>query len=294
MSASAVALRRGGGLRLRRRKAVNAVMLSLTLVCTIVTVSALFLILGYLVWNGGKSLDLNFFTKLPRSPGETGGGMANAIIGSAKMVFLGSLIGLPIGFMGGVYVSEFGGKTMGFLVRYMADLLNGVPSIVIGIFAWTLVVVPMKSFSAFAGGVALSLMVIPITMRATEQFLQQVPLSLREGALALGASKWRTIASVVVPAARTGILTGAILGVARISGETAPLLFTALNNQFWSSGWGQPTASLPVMIYYRAMSPYEDFHRQAWAAGLVLLALVLLANIAARLVLSRGAAASRG
>jgi len=294
MSTAAVALRRGGGMRLRRRKTVNAVMLSATLICTVITVSALFLILGYLIWNGGKSLDLNFFTKLPRSPGESGGGMANAIVGSAKMVFLGALIGLPIGFMAGVYVSEFGGKTMGFLVRYTADLLNGVPSIVIGIFAWTLVVVPMKTFSAFAGGVALSLMVIPITMRATEQFLQQVPLSLREGALALGASKWRTIASVVVPAARTGILTGAILGVARISGETAPLLFTALNNQFWSSGWLQPTAALPVMIYYRAMSPYEDFHRQAWAAGLVLLALVLVANIAARLVLARGAAANRG
>lgn len=294
MSAPSIALRTPGALRLRRRKTVNAVMLTLTLLCTIITVSGLFLILGYLIWNGGKSLDLNFFTKLPRSPGESGGGLANAIVGSAKMVALGSLIGLPIGFMAGVYVSEFGGKTMGFFVRYTADLLNGVPSIVIGIFAWTLVVVPMKTFSAFAGGVALSLMVIPITMRATEQFLQQVPLSLREGALALGASKWRTIASVVVPAARTGILTGAILGVARISGETAPLLFTALNNQFWSSGWAQPTASLPVMIYYRAMSPYEDFHRQAWAAGLVLLSMVLLANIAARIVLARGAAANRG
>ena len=293
MSAPAMALR-SGGLRLRRRKAVNAVMLSLTLVCTVVTVSALFLILGYLIWNGGKSLNWDFFTKLPRSPGETGGGLANAIVGSAKMVFLGSAIGLPIGFMAGVYVSEFGGKTMGFLVRYTADLLNGVPSIVIGIFAWTLVVVPMRTFSALAGGIALSLMVVPITMRATEQFLQQVPLSMREGSLALGASKWRTIASVVVPAARTGILTGAILGVARISGETAPLLFTALNNQFWSSGWREPTASLPVMIYYRALSPYEDFHRQAWAGGLVLLAVVLLANIAARIVLSRGAAASRG
>ena len=293
MSASAGVLRpRAAGL-LRRRKAVNAVMLSLTLLCTVITVSALFLILGYLLWNGGKSLTWSFFTKLPLSPGETGGGMANAIVGSAKMVLLAALLGVPVGFMAGVYVSEFGGKTMGFFVRYTADLLNGVPSIVIGIFAWTLVVVPMHGFSAFAGGVALSLMVIPITMRATEQFLQQVPTSLREGSLALGASKWRTIASVVVPAARTGIMTGVILGVARVAGETAPLLFTALNNQFWSSGWAQPTASLPVMIYTHATSPYEDWHRQAWAAGLVLLTLVLVANVTARIILARGAATSR-
>ncbi|HZU25409.1 MAG TPA: phosphate ABC transporter permease PstA [Bryobacteraceae bacterium] len=294
MSTAAVALRRPPVHLRHRRRVVNSVMLTLTLLCTIITVSALFLILGYLVWNGSRSLDWNFFTKLPLSPGETGGGMANAIVGSAKMVMLAAVIGVPIGFMAGVYTSEFGGATMGFLVRYTADLLNGVPSIVIGIFAWTLVVVPMKTFSAVAGGVALSLMVIPITMRSTEQFLQQVPLSLREGALALGASKWRTIATVVVPAARAGILTGIILGVARITGETAPLLFTALNNQFWSNGWNQPTASLPVMIYYRALSPYEDFHRQAWAAGLVLLTLVLIANIAARMILSRGAVASRG
>lgn len=293
MSSSTMSLRAPGRTLLHRRKAVNAVMLSLTLVCTVITVSALFLILGYLLWNGGKSLDWAFFTQLPRSPGENGGGMANAIVGSAKMVLLAALIGVPIGFMAGVYASEFGGKSMGFLVRYTADLLNGVPSIVIGIFAWSLVVVPMHGFSAVAGGVALSLMVIPITMRATEQFLQQVPLSLREGSLALGASKWRTIASVVVPAARTGILTGVILGVARVTGETAPLLFTALNNQYWSSGWRQPTASLPVMIYTHAQSPYEDWHRQAWAAGLVLLTLVLVANVAARMVLARGPAASR-
>jgi phosphate transport system permease protein len=161
---------------------------------------------------------------------------------------------------------------------------------VIGIFAWTLIVVPMHHFSAWAGGFALSLMVIPVTLRATEQFLGQVPLSLREGALALGASKWKSVLTVVIPAARTGIMTGIILGVARVSGETAPLLFTALNNQFWSKGFGEPTASLPVMIYTHAISPYEDWHRQAWAAGLVLLGLVLVANIAARMVLAKGAA----
>jgi phosphate transport system permease protein len=276
------------------RHAVNNVMLSLTGICAFVTASALFLILGYLIWNGGKSLDWNFFTKLPLSPGELGGGMANAIIGSAKIVALAALIGVPVGFMSGVYIAEFSGKAMANLIRYSADLLNGVPSIVIGIFAWTLLVVPMHHFSAWAGGFALSLMVIPVTLRATEQFLGQIPQSLREGALALGASKWKSVATVIIPAARTGIMTGIILGVARVSGETAPLLFTALNNQYWSKGFNEPTSSLPVMIYTHAMSPYDDWHRQAWAAGLVLLGLVLIANIAARMVLARGAASQRG
>jgi phosphate transport system permease protein len=276
------------------RHAVNNVMLSLTGICAFVTASALFFILGYLLWNGGKSLDWNFFTKLPLSAGELGGGMANAIVGSAKIVALGALMGVPVGFLSGVFLAEFSNKAMANIIRYTADLLNGVPSIVIGIFAWTVLVVPMRHFSAWAGGFALSLMVIPVTLRATEQFLSQVPLSLREGALALGASKWRSVATVVVPAARTGIMTGIILGVARVSGETAPLLFTALNNQFWSKGFGEPTASLPVMIYTHAISAYEDWHRQAWAAGLVLLGLVLVANIAARMVLAKGAAGQRG
>ncbi|HTP85712.1 MAG TPA: phosphate ABC transporter permease PstA [Bryobacteraceae bacterium] len=276
------------------RSSLNNVMLTLTGVCAVVTASALFLILGYLLWNGGKSLDWNFFTKLPLSPGDLGGGMANAIIGSAKIVALAALLGVPVGFISGVFLAEFSNKGMADFIRYTADLLNGVPSIVIGIFAWTIIVVPMRHFSAWAGGFALSLMVIPVTLRATEQFLTQVPLSLREGALALGASKWKSVATVVIPAARTGVLTGIILGVARVSGETAPLLFTALNNQFWSKGFNEPTASLPVMIYTHAISPYEDWHRQAWAAGLVLLGLVLVANIAARMVLARGAAAQRG
>ena len=280
--------------RLTLRKTVNYVMLTATGVCTFITVSSLFVILGYLVYNGGKSLDWNFFTKLPLPPGEIGGGMANAIVGSATMVALASAIGLPIGFMGGVYLAEFGGKTMAFTVRYLADLLNGVPSIVIGIFAWGVVVVPMHRFSALAGAFALSLILIPITVRSTEQFLLTVPRTLREGALALGAPKWKAIATVVVPAASRGILTGMILGVARIAGETAPLLFTALNNQFWPGGLDQPTAALPVMIYKLATSPHEDWHRQAWAAGLVLLGLVLLTNFAARFILSRGIAVQKG
>ena len=279
--------------KLAWRKFINGLMLSLTGACTLLTVSILFLILGYLVWNGASSLDWNFFTKLPLSPGELGGGMANAILGSAQIIFLAAIIGVPIGVIAGIYLAEFGGTTFPFLVRYTADLLNGVPSIVIGIFAWGVLVVPLKRFSGMAGGVALAMMLIPITVRTTEQFLRAVPQSLREAALALGASKWKMVVSVVVPAAGTGILTGIILGVARIAGETAPLLFTALNNQFWSAGWSEPTASLPVMIYTHAISPYEDWHRQAWAAGLVLLLLVLAANIAARLIMARSGSALR-
>jgi phosphate transport system permease protein len=280
--------------RIARRNIVNNVMLTVTAICTVVTVSVLFLILGYLVVNGWRSLDWNFFTKLPLAPGETGGGMANAIVGSGILILIASAIGIPVGFLGGVYLAEFGGKTVPMLIRYTADLLNGVPSIVIGIFAWTVIVVPMHHFSAWAGGFALSLMMIPIGLRATEQFLRGVPNSLREGSLALGASKTRTVMSVVVPAAKQGILTGMILGVARVAGETAPLLFTSLNNQYWANNLNEPIAALPSMIYYRAISPYEDFHRQAWAAGLVLLVLVLVANIASRWVLSRGASAQRG
>ncbi|MDQ1473858.1 MAG: phosphate transport system permease protein [Bryobacterales bacterium] len=279
--------------RNRRRNAVNNVMLTLTGVCAVLTVSTLFLILSYLVYNGGKSLNLDFFTKLPLSPGQEGGGMANAILGSAEIVLFASLLGLPVGFLAGVYLAEFSPKRLGFLIRYTADLLNGVPSIVIGIFAWTVVVRPMHQFSALAGGFALSLMLIPITARGTEQFLLEVPRTMREGALALGAPMWVTIATVVVPAARKGIMTSMILGVARISGETAPLLFTALGNQFWSAGLNQPTASLPVMIFTHATAPYEDWHRQAWAAGLVLLGLVLVANISARMIVSRGASLPR-
>jgi phosphate transport system permease protein len=280
-------------LRNRWRKILSYFMLSLTGVCALVAVSILFLILGYLIYNGGRSLDWNFFTKLPKPPGENGGGMANAIVGSLEIILLATLIGLPVGFMAGIYLSEFGGRTFAFLVRYMADLLNGVPSIVIGIFAWTVVVVTQHHFSALAGGLALAVILIPITARSTEQFMSSVPQTLREGALALGASKWRTIATVVVPAAYRGIATGMILGVARISGETAPLLFTSLNNQFWSGGLSQPTASLPMMVYTHALAPYDDWHRQAWAAGLVLLLGVLLANIAARVILSRGISVQR-
>jgi phosphate transport system permease protein len=272
------------------RKSLNYVMLTLTGVAAFAVVSVLFLILGYLIWNGGTSLSLNFFTQLPKPVGETGGGMANAIVGSLKLLFLAAVMGLPVGLLAGVYLAEFGGKTFSFIVRYTTDLLNGVPSIVIGIFAYSLVVLPVKHFSALAGGVALGIMVIPITVRSTEEFLRAVPGNMREAAMALGASKWKTIATVVLPAASGGILTGMLLALARVAGETAPLLFTAFGNRFWSQGWGQPIASLPVMIYTYAVAPYDDWHRQAWAAGLVLLALVLVSNLGARFILARSKA----
>jgi phosphate transport system permease protein len=268
------------------RKFVNYFMFSMTGLCALVTVGVLFFILGYLVWNGGSSLSWAFLTHLPTPVGESGGGMANAIVGSGKLLLLASAFGIPIGFLGGVYLAEFGGRTFPFVVRYTADLLNGVPSIVMGIFAYTIVVLPMKHFSTLAGGLALGVMMIPIAVRTTEEALRTVPLVLREGGLALGASKWKTIATVVVPAARKGIVTGIILVIARVAGETAPLLFTAFSNRFWSAGWNQPTASLPVMVYTYAISPYEDWHKQAWAAGLVLLTLVLVANVAAKLLVS--------
>ena len=280
-------------LRMIWRKSVNIIMLSLTGLCALVAVSVLFFILGYLVYHGGRDVNWDFFTKLPKPVGETGGGMANAIVGSGKLLLLAALFGIPVGLLGGVYLAEFGGHAVPFVVRYTADLLNGVPSIVIGIFAYALVVMPVHHFSTLAGGFALGVMMIPIVLRSTEEFLHAVPRSMREGAMALGASKWRTISSVVLPAASRGILTAALLALARVAGETAPLLFTAFGNRFWSPGWSQPIASLPVMIYTYAVGPYEDWHRQAWAAGLVLLGLVLVTNIVVRTLLSRGASPQR-
>jgi phosphate transport system permease protein len=279
--------------RLLWRKSLNFVMLSLTGLCALLTVSALIFILGYLAWNGGKDLSWSFFTHLPAPVGEEGGGMANAIVGSLKLLLLAAMFGVPIGLLGGVYLAEFGGRTVPFLVRYTADLMNGVPSIVMGIFAYALVVIPMHHFSTLAGGIALGIMVIPTVLRNTESFLRSVPLSLREGSFALGANKWRMIATVALPAAARGILTGVLLALARVAGETAPLLFTAFGNRYWSPGWLQPTSSLPVVIYTYATGPYDDWHRQAWAAGLVLLGLVLVTNILVRAFLTRGTAFER-
>jgi phosphate transport system permease protein len=279
--------------RLRWRKLVSNFMLTMTGVCAVISVSVLFFILGCLVYQGGTSINWNFFTKLPVPVGEIGGGMANAIVGTAELLALATLFGVPIGFFGAIYLAEFSGSTMAFVVRYAADLLNGVPSIVIGIFAYAVAVHPFGHFSTYAGGFALGLMMIPITLRSTEEFLLAVPRTLREGAMALGASKWKTITSVIVPAAYRGILTAVLLAVARVAGETAPLLFTAFGNSFWSKGLSDATSSLPAVIYYYATSAYDDWHRQAWAAGLVLLVLVLVINIVARGILSRGISVPR-
>jgi len=273
--------------RLRSRRVVNNVMLGLTGVFTVLIAGVLLFILGYLFFNGARNLDLAFFTELPKPTGETGGGMANAVLGSAKILGMATLIGVPIGFLGGVYLAEYGNRSFAFVVRYVTDLLNGVPSIVIGIFAYTLIVMRAKHFSGLAGGMALGLMMIPIAVRSTEEFLRAVPNGLREGALALGTPKWRALATVVIPAAKDGIITGIMLNLARVAGETAPLLFTSLNNRFWSPGVNQPTSTLPVMIYTYALSPYEDWHRQAWAAGFVLLMLILAINVSARMILAR-------
>ena len=273
---------------LLRRRIMNIFMLSMTGVCTALVLGVLFFILGYITYNGIAALDWDFFTKLPKPVGETGGGMANAIIGTLKLLILASLIGVPIGFIGGVYLSEYGRKnTAGFLIRYAADLLNGIPSIVMGIFAYTIVVLPMGHFSTVAGGVALGIMMIPIAVRSSEEFLKLVPASIREAGLALGLAEWKVVSFIVIPTAFRGIVTGIMLDLARVAGETAPLMFTAFSNRFWSRGWLEPTASLPVMIYTYAITPYEDWHRQAWAAGMVLLMLVLGANLLSRLVLHR-------
>lgn len=279
--------------RYSQKNAINYLMFGLTGLCTVVTAAILFFILGYLVYHGGRSLNWAFFTRLPAPVGETGGGMANAIVGSGKVLLLATLIGIPIGFLGGVYLSEYGGTTFPFVVRYVTDLLNGVPSIVIGIVVYGLVVHRMGHFSALAGGIALGIMMIPISVRSTEEYLHAVPVSFREAALALGAAKWKAIVTVVIPAAARGIISGTMLDLARVAGETAPLLFTALSNQFWSPGWDKPTATLPVMIFTYAIAPYEDWHRQAWAAGFVLLALVLVINVTARMIITRGAASLR-
>ncbi|HEY6293566.1 MAG TPA: phosphate ABC transporter permease PstA [Terriglobia bacterium] len=279
--------------RLTWRRVVNAVMSVVTALCALTAVTPLLFVLGFLAVKGVSSLNWAFFTKLPVPIGETGGGMANAIVGSGQLLLLAAIFGVPPGVLGGIYLSEFGGWTVPFFVRYAADLLVSVPSIVIGIFAYAVVVLPMGHFSALAGGFALSVILLPIVVTNTEQFLRTVPVWLREGSLALGAGHWKTIVSVVVPAGLQGILTGILLALARVAGETAPLLFTAFNNAYWARGWNQPVSSLPFMIYYYAQSAYDDWHRQAWAAALVLLALVLLINILSRLVLARKMAARR-
>jgi phosphate transport system permease protein len=268
-----------------QRKFFNYLIFVLTTLCALLAVSVLIFILGYLLFHGGRSINWAFFTQLPKPVGEPGGGIANAIVGSGAIILIATMIGVPIGFLGALYLVEYGHPKFNFLVRYATDLLNGVPSIVIGIFAYGVVVMHTKHFSAWAGGFALGIMMIPTALRTTEEFLRMVPRELRDAAYALGAPQWKVILTVVIPVAMRGILTGIMLSVARIAGETAPLLFTSFGNRFWARGLNEPIASLPVMIYTYAVGPYDDWHRQAWAAGLILLMGVLLTNIIVRVFL---------
>lgn len=276
-----------------RRRRVNTVMLALTAVCATLSASVLLAILGYIGWKGAASLSWAFLANLPKPVGETGGGIANAIVGSAKVVGLAGLIGIPVGVASGVYLSEYGRRgRFAFCVRYSADVMNGVPSIVIGLFAYTLIVMPMKHFSAFSGSLALALIMVPIVLRSTEEFLRLVPATIREAALALGVPYWKIVTRVVLPTAGRGILTGALLALSRAAGETAPLIFTTFGNRFWYDGFLHPIATLPHTLFTYAISPYEDWHRQAWAAGLILMLFVLAVNVTARVWLkpSSGAA----
>ncbi len=274
-------------MRPRVRRLISAVMEGLSLLAALLVILPLLLIFAFLLYRGASALNPGFFIHLPRPVGELGGGMANAVVGSLILIGLAACLGLPIGILGGVYLAESRDRRLPGVVRFLADVLNGVPSIVIGIFAYTVMVLPMRRFSALAGGFALGIIMVPIVLRTTEEMVRLVPLSLREAGLGLGLRRWTVILRVVLPAARAGIVTGVMVAVARIAGETAPLLFTALGNRFWHQGLDQPIAALPLQIYAYAISPYEDWHRQAWAGALVLITMMLLASLTARLVTGR-------
>jgi phosphate transport system permease protein len=270
-----------------RRKALSGFVVFLCGAAVVVALIPLFLVFGYVISKGFSSLNWDFFTKMPKPVGETGGGMANAMVGTAYLILIAGAFAVPVGIIAGVYLSEYGKKSFSSLVRFTADVLNGVPSIVIGIFAYSLAVLPVKHFSALAGGLALGFMMIPIITRTTEELLNLVPGSLREGSLALGATRARAAFSVMVPAALPGIMTGILVALARIAGETAPLLFTAFNNRYMTTSLFQPISSLPVQVYTYAVSPYEDWHRQAWAGALVLVGFVFTFSVLARVVTRR-------
>ena len=278
-------MRRGNSAQ--RRRLVSAIMTGACGVAVVLALLPLGMILVYIASKGIGSLDLAFFTHLPRPHGEAGGGMANAIVGSMKLIGLAAFMAVPVGILSGIYVAEYPGSPLATIVRFAADVLNGIPSIVVGIFAYGFVVLPMRRFSAIAGAVALAVMMIPIVTRSTEELIKLVPSNLREGGLALGATRARVTFTIILPAALPGILTGILVAVARVAGETAPLLFTSFNNQFWSSRLDQPVASLTVQIFTYAISPYEDLHRQAWAGALVLVAMVLSISMLARLATRR-------
>ncbi len=272
---------------LRRRKLFSGVFEVLCALAVVIALIPLAMILFYVIKEGAGALNWDFFTKMPKPVGETGGGMANAIVGTLILIGIAALFAIPVGGICGVHLSEYPETKFSSAVRFAADVLNGVPSIVVGIFAYGLVVLPVKRFSALAGGVALGFLMVPIVVRTTEELLRLVPGGLREGALALGATRGRAVFSVIVPAALPGILTGILVALARVAGETAPLLFTALGNRFWSTSLTQPIASLTVQVYTYAQSPYDDWHRQAWAGAFLLVMIILILSIAARLAVRR-------
>ena len=267
---------------LARRRGVSVIMVTLTCLAAAIAVVPLVVILAYLLRQGAGALSIAFFTSMPKPVGESGGGMANAIVGTLMLIGIASVVGLPIGIGAGLYLAERRGTRLANLVRFLADVLNGLPSIVMGIFAWQFLVRPFGHFSALAGGAAIGAMMIPLVTRTTEEMVRTVPQSLREAALALGYPRWRTSLQIVLRTALGGIVTGVLVAVARVAGETAPLLFTAFGNQFWSTKLTQPIAALPLQIFTYAISPYDDWHAQAWAGALVLIALVLVISLIAR------------
>ena len=268
--------------RLRRRHAANFVMATLTYVAAFVATLPLLFVLVYLVIKGISSLNLAFFLHMPRPVGVPGAGMANAIVGTLVLVGIAAVVGVPVGIGAGLYLAEQKSRPLAMVVRFLADVMNGLPSIVVGIFAWEFLVRPIGHFSAWAGGVALGLMVIPTVTRTTEEMIQVVPATLRDAALALGYARWRTSLRVILPTALGGIVTGVLLAIARVAGETAPLLFTAFGNQFWSVSLDEPIAAIPLQVFNYAISPYEEWHAQAWAGALVLIGLILVISLLAR------------
>jgi phosphate transport system permease protein len=268
---------------IRRRRVVNGIMVALLVLAAAIATLPLLFILTHLVRLGAGSLDVDFFTRMPRPVGEAGGGMANAIVGTLILIALACAFGLPIGVGAGLYLAERRGTKLANAVRFLSDVLNGLPSIVMGIFAWQFLVRPVGHFSALAGGIALGTMMIPMVARTTEEMVSIVPVSLREAALALGYPRWRTSLTIVLRTASAGIITGALVAVARIAGETAPLLFTAFGNQFWSTSVTQPIAALPLQIFTYAISPYDEWHTLAWAGALVLIALIFAISVLARI-----------
>jgi phosphate transport system permease protein len=281
-------------MRNRWRRFLSHLIVGLCGLAVLIALVPLAFVLFYVLTQGLTSLNLAFFTEMPKPVGEAGGGMANSVVGSLIVVGLGGLFAIPIGIVSGIYASEYAGTRLASAVRFAADTLNGVPSIVIGVFVYGIAVLPFRQFSAIAGGLALGIMMIPLIMRTTEELLLLVPTTLKEGALALGATRARAVFSVVVPAALPGILTGILLALARIAGETAPLLFTAFNNRFFSTDVGQPISTLTVQVFTYAISPYRDWHRQAWAGALVLVAIVLTCSLLARFATARLERLQRG